>query len=45
MGIKRGEREGITLVEGPPGTGKTDVVVEMIRRLSKDKENKIVVVT
>ncbi len=43
--IERAMGEGVTLVEGPPGTGKTEVVVEIIRRLSLDKSNRLVVIS
>ncbi|RKP18539.1 P-loop containing nucleoside triphosphate hydrolase protein [Rozella allomycis CSF55] len=44
--IRSGMNKGMTLIVGPPGTGKTDVCVQMIYNLYKNYPNqKIVVLT
>ena len=44
--IKLGINEGLSLIKGPPGTGKTDIAVEIINYLylNKNKE-KILIIT
>ena len=42
--VESGVNPGLTLVVGPPGTGKTDVAVEIITRLYRSDERERVVV-
>ena len=40
----KGVQEGLTLIKGPPGTGKTDVVVQAIALLYRNfKDQRILV--
>ena len=44
--IKLGIQEGLSIIKGPPGTGKTDIAVEIINYLYQNKKNeKILVIT
>ena len=44
--INLGIKEGLCLIKGPPGTGKTDIAVEIINYLYKNKKNeKILIIT
>ena len=44
--IKLGLKEGLSLIKGPPGTGKTDIAVEIINYLYQNKKNeKILIIT
>jgi intron-binding protein aquarius len=44
--IKLGIQEGLSIIKGPPGTGKTDIAVEIINYLYKNnKKEKILIIT
>ena len=44
--IKLGIQEGLSIIKGPPGTGKTDIAVEIINYLYKNKKKeKILIIT
>jgi len=44
--INLGIKEGLCLIKGPPGTGKTDIAVEIINYLYQNKKNeKILIIT
>ena len=44
--IKLGIQEGLSIIKGLPGTGKTDIAVEIINYLYQNKKNeKIIVIT
>ena len=44
--IKLGIQEGLSIIKGPPGTGKTDIAVEIINYLYKNKKKeKIIIIT
>ena len=44
--INLGIKEGLCLIKGPPGTGKTDIAIEIINYLYKNKKNeKILIIT
>ena len=44
--IKLGIQEGLNIIKGPPGTGKTDIAVEIINYLYNHKKNeKILIIT
>ena len=44
--IKLGIQEGLSIIKGPPGTGKTDIAVEIINYLYQNKKNeKMLIIT
>ena len=44
--IKLGIQEGLSLIKGPPGTGKTDIAIEIINYLYQNKKNeRILIIT
>ena len=44
--IKLGIQEGLSVIKGPPGTGKTDIAVEIINYLYQNRKNeKILIIT
>ena len=42
--IKLGIQEGLSIIKGPPGTGKTDIAVEIINYLYQNKKNERILV-
>ena len=42
--IKLGIQEGLSIIKGPPGTGKTDIAVEIINYLYQNKKNEKILV-
>ena len=44
--IKLGIQEGLSIIKGPPGTGKTDIAIEIINYLyNNKKDEKILIIT
>ena len=44
--INIGLKEGLNIIKGPPGSGKTDIAVEIINNLYLNKKNeKILIIT